>query len=343
MPLYTKLFEIEAPKWKTEEVEKIIKEFEVLHDEEENHNEMLSSRLSEASSNFSDVADSFRESLRSELHSYSALAEKPQIIDIRDKLAGALEDEELEGFYRKSGGLKKDLQWIMVALGKNTLIYQGEAIEARTRVRKLHSFTPIIQVLEKQGKESDREAIQGTLEKLRTGKKKDIPRRVATLRKQLTKFSTISGLPELFMEELESILERFDMLFPGSTRARSGSVATNDEGSVDNLRPKTGTSTISTKSLGTELVMMNLPEVRSLQNRTATLVCACELPDELKIVLEKASLELHQQIYSNSLVDKVIWKECTKPIAQRMEEDKNLVMKILKFCETQSKNYTKEP
>ena len=36
------------------------------------------------------------------------------------------------------------------------------------------------------------------------------------------------------MEELESILERFDMLFPGSTRARSGSVATNDEGSVDN-------------------------------------------------------------------------------------------------------------
>ena len=60
----------------------------------------------------------------------------------------------------------------MVALGKNTLIYQDEATEAHERVRKLHSFTPIISILEKQGKESDREAIQGTLEKLRKEKRR---------------------------------------------------------------------------------------------------------------------------------------------------------------------------
>ena len=334
MPLYKALFKIKAPKWKTEEVETVQEEFEKLNVEEDEHNIMLKNRLHDATINFTEKTNLFRENVRGELHSYGALAEKPKLIEIRDKIALGLEDEELEGFYRKSGGLKKDLQWIMVALGKNTLIYQDEATEARERVRKLHSFTPIISLLEKQGKESDREAIQGTLEKLRTGKKKDIPRRAATLRKQLIKFSTIAGLPDLFMEELESILERFDALFPGSTRPRSRSITKKDE---ESTRPKTGSSTMSTKSFGTDLVMNNLAEVRALQNRAATLVCACELPEDLKEVLDEAGLALHQQIYANHLVDKVVWKECTKPVAARLQEDKILVQKIATFSEEQSK------
>ena len=67
---------------------------------------------------------------------------------------------------------------------------------------------------------------------------------------------------------------------------------------------------MSTKSFGTDLVMNNLAEVRALQNRAATLVCACELPEDLKEVLDEAGLALHQQIYANHLVDKVVWKEC---------------------------------
>ena len=146
MPLYKALFEIKAPKWKTEEVETVQEEFEKLNVEEDEHNIMLKNRLRDATINFTEKTNLFRESVRGELHSYGALAEKPKLM--KDKMALGLEDEELEGFYRKSGGLKKDLQWIMVALGKNTLIYQDEATKRR-RVRKLHSFTPIISILEK--------------------------------------------------------------------------------------------------------------------------------------------------------------------------------------------------
>ena len=151
---------------------------------------------------------------------------KTKIIDIRDKLAGALEDEDLRAL-RKSGGLKKDLQWIMVALGKNTLIYQGEAIKLVHAFvnAQLHPDYPGI------GKARERKRDRShtrCLEKLRTGKRKTF-----LVESQhyvrIPKFSTISGLPELFMEELESILESLICCFQ-VLHALVLDVATNDEG-----------------------------------------------------------------------------------------------------------------
>ena len=102
MPLYKALFEIKAPKWKTEEVETVQEKFEKLNVEEEEHNIMLKNRLRDATINFTEktiISGKVRGNCI-----YGALAEKPKLIEIRDKIALGLEDEELEGFYPKAEG-----------------------------------------------------------------------------------------------------------------------------------------------------------------------------------------------------------------------------------------------
>ena len=315
---YKRLFGLKAPLWSTEMVEDIRNEFKHLKEEEEEHNSILAGKLVEHGRSFQIKANEFREKLRAELHTYGALAEKSNLTELRDELALKLVDPDSEEFFRKSGGLKKDVQWIAVALGRPNLIYQPEAREALARVDQLCSYTNIRGLLEKQGKETDRKSIQDTLEKLRTGKKKDVPKRGAQLRKQLGKFAKINGLPNLMKKELNLILDAFDTLFPGAA-PRDGSVS--DLGS-DSGRPETSASgTLSATSFGTDLVMNNLAEVRSLQNRAATVISACELSDEEKNILKDASLRLHQQIFANTLIDDVVRDICTEPIQKRIAED----------------------
>ena len=337
MPIYKHLFELKAPLWSTEKVDDAREDFKDLEAQEIEHNEKLQQSLSDEGSRFEDKANAFREALRAELHTYGALAEKANLPELRNSIAEALVNPELEEMFRKSGGLKKDLQWIAVALGRKSIIYQEDAHEAKDRVEKLYSYTNIVDLLEKQGKESDRKSIQATLEKLRTGKKKDVPKRGAQLRKQLGKFSHISGLPALMKEELNSILDEFDILFPGAA-PRPGSGSVNGSESAPSERPGTSHSgSISATSFGTDMVMNNLAQVRSLQNRAATVVSACELPEDLKDILKQAVLRLRQQIYANNLIDIVVADECTTPIKDRLKEDSVVQRQTIYFVVEQEK------
>ena len=334
LPLLTKLGNLtEPPALSTIAVNETLELFEELNQQEVHDMESLTGEggeLAICSAGLLRSAEGFREALRGELHYFGALAEKPDLLGVSTNMsmasgivaggAGIIEDEELADFFRRSGNLKTTLKKILEGLRKPTLVYQAEAKSVLRLVMALRAGMNIGEILEAQGKGADRNSIQSTLEKLRTGKSADVGKNSKSLLRKLRSFTAVTGLEPLYMTELHSIVDGLTNIFEPNTEMMSKSRKKN--------RPST-----------TE----HLSELRALQRRAGSLIYACDLDTAIKTTLDNADLSLRQQIYANSKIDAVIETVCAKKIKKRIKENSKLVSKIKRFMKTQIHSLAKAP
>ena len=298
------------PSLSTPAVKALLEKFEDLNGTEGRETDALTGEggeLEVCTQGLLQSAEGFREALRVELHYFGALAEKPDLLGVSDRLSsasglvaggtGIIEDEELADFFRRGGNLKTTLKRIIEGLRKPTLVYQSQAKQVLRLVMSLRAAMSISQVLEEQGKGGDRTSIQSTLEKLRTGKSSDVGKNSKSLLRKLRAFQAVTGLDELFMSELASIITGLGNIF----------------------EPKLGSSVGSRKRRPS--TQENLSELRSMQRRAGSLIYACDLSDDIKSALNEADLSLRQQIFANGKIDAVIDKECAKKIHRRVREN----------------------
>jgi hypothetical protein len=333
LPLLAKLGNLTVPpNLSTTAVKQVLAEFEELHVNEEQETSALTGKggeLAECSADLLTRAEGFREALRVECHYYGALAEKPDLMGCSNRMssatgivaggAGIIEDEELADFFRRSGNLKNTLKKIIEGQTKPTLVYQIEAKEVLRLVMGIRAAMNIHTVLEEQGKGGDRSSVQSTLEKLRTGKSADVGKNSKSLLRKLRSFTSVTGLEELFMMELASIVAGLASIFEPK-----GSNGTGNR--KKRINPQE-----------------HLSELRALQRRAGSLIYACDLPEIIKETLNEANISLRQQIYANSKIDAVIEKECAKKIKKRVSEDQKLVSRIKRFLNAQVNTLAKAP
>jgi hypothetical protein len=323
LPLLNKLGSLTVPpNLSTSAVKEILDKFEDLNQVEiKNMESLIVEDLAACSTNLLFHAEELQEALRMELHYFGALAEKPNLLSVSTSMsdasgiiagsAGIVEDEELADFFRRSGNLKNTLKKIIEGMRKPTLVYQKEAKSVLRLVMSLRASINIGEILEAQGKGADRNSIQSTLEKLRTGKSSDVGKNSKTLLRKLRSFATVTGLDPLFMSELNSIVDGLAGIFEPNDKKKA-------KGRNNAINPQE-----------------HLSELRALQRRAGSLIYACDLTVEIKNSLDNANLSLRQQIYANSKIDAVISKECNKKNKKRVKEDKKIVSRIKKFLKKQ--------
>lgn len=159
-------------------------------------------------------AISVREALRAELHTYGALAEEGDAAGLAQELEtkSFSASDELEDFFRKAGGLKPEMKTTIALLNNPRLIYDEEVNDLQGRAQFILSCSGLDEILEGQGKQGERKAIQAILEKLRTSPRADLPPLVPILLKQLNKFQTITGFPMDVVNELKDLCARLEAI-----------------------------------------------------------------------------------------------------------------------------------
>jgi hypothetical protein len=182
-------------------------------------------RIREAQRLTDESGEEQRESLRKELHEYSALTPPSGLRQLARALrVEVLENSDLEDFFRRSGGLKAELDLLSTRAESDEVVYSTHLEAAAGRASLLVASLDMNQPLEAQGKGSDREATASTVDKMRSAKRTALPALVARLQSQTARLATAEGLHPLVTAELQacadSLMELCEQCFEALTSAR---------------------------------------------------------------------------------------------------------------------------
>ncbi|GMF16069.1 unnamed protein product [Phytophthora lilii] len=320
-----------------------------------------------------DAARKLREALRLELHGFGAMAKEGAIEESKKTLTTLLGDNSMEDFFRAAGGLKNELDTLAKQLCTADLIYSANLEPVASSVGILLSALPLEAVMEKQGKEAERKAVQATLEKMRKASKGEIMSLLPSLQSQISMLINLDEMNDSFKGELGDIITQLEMIVQdtGSLQAsyssvpsplkRTGSVSpvNSSGGRASSMKtvsrspsvaapasPKAtrkssamfGTGSASKSKVSEEIQSstVDLQAIRKVQRRLGTLVYASELGASWKKHLHFIADQLILQTHANHIVDEVISNECDNLIETRQQESRLLVEEIGKRMEQQS-------
>ena len=319
-----------------------------------------------------DEAESRRENLRHELHSYGALHLEPDLESFAKSIDEVVTQPELEEFMRKSGGLKAELVKITKQLRDPNLIYQKFIDSAITALTVIQCGKDLEAVLEKQGKSSLRKSAQDTLERLRKATKSEILPILPLLKQQCTAIAVVNDIDQLLKKELAMAADGLqDLIQTAEYAQQDGSLATKSKNNATaaeetsnfvntgassvsiapppsaSVAPSEGKSNRSNRSSrrrsfsvpqskGWEEPEIDMIAVRSIQKQVGMLLAVSDLSDEFKEVLVTLLLALADKRVCNEIVDDVVSKETMEPIKARDYEQESLIDWIEASLSTQS-------
>eukprot|EP00948_MAST-09A_sp_MAST-9A-sp1_P004245 g4245.t1 len=340
LSLLRKLGTLLPPNIKVDEVKEIMKELERLANMEDEMNQSYFDQLNVQLEEMVIDAKQVREELRAELHDYQALALEGD----KNYHANLIEDnwlrsKDFEDFFRKAGGLKSDLRMIVDSLRDPRIIYNDIVQKLDAKVHMLADATGIAEILEKQGKDGDRKALQATLEKLRVGKRADLVPIIPIFTKQMSNMQYIAGLPINIVNEIADCVSILDTAFPESF-LRTYSSISRGGGSRGHSRSAahtaaTNRSAISTSTFGGTNIP-GLAQLRSVQKRMGVIAYASDMPDSIKEELRELIDVCAKQAISNEKIDEVVEQISVGPIAKRREEHEELRKRVGIALEDQS-------
>ncbi|KAG7385073.1 DNA-directed RNA polymerase III subunit RPC8 [Phytophthora pseudosyringae] len=350
----------------SDQAKRILEELSATQQFEEEKNQSFFSDLRVLHESKAGAAKTLRENLRLELHGFGAMAKEGAIEEARRTLGTLLSDDSMEDFFRAAGGLKTELDTFVKQLYVAELIYSANLEPVVTSVGVLLSALPLESVMEKQGKEAERKAVQSTLEKIRKATKGEIMSLLPSLQTQISMLMNLDEMNDSFkrelgeiMTQLDTIIQEYDTLQAsdtGSTSPVNSSAGAPIEKTASRSPPVAApvSSPKSTKKssamFGAASTSKNkaseapqscgnvvdLQAIRKVQRRLGTLVYASELGATWQQHLQFIADQLLLQTNANHIVDEVIARECDNLIETRREESRLLVEEMGKRMEQQS-------
>ncbi|KAJ8550646.1 hypothetical protein ON010_g10423 [Phytophthora cinnamomi] len=355
----------------SEQAKNILDELNATQQFEEEKNQSFFSDLRGMHESKGDAAKALREALRLELHGFGAMAKEGAIEEAKKTLASLLGDNSMEDFFRAAGGLKTEIDTLAKQLCVADLIYSANLEPVAGSVGILLSALPLESVMEKQGKEAERKAVQATLEKIRKASKGEIMSLLPSLQTQISMLINLDEMSDSFKGELEDIMVQLDTIIresgslpatedsPLSPLKRTGSMSPVNSSassektasrspSIAPVSPKSSRkssamvgATSATKSKTndgpqTSSSAVDLQGIRKVQRRLGTLVYASELGIPWQQHLQFIAHQLLLQQHANCTVDEVISRECDNVIETRQQESRLFVEEMGKRMEQQS-------
>ncbi|KAF1778966.1 protein of unknown function DUF4455 [Phytophthora cactorum] len=347
----------------SDQAKHILTELSSTQQLEEEKNQFFFSELRGLHESKGDAAKALREALRLELHGFGAMAKEGAIEEAKKTLATLLSDDSMEDFFRAAGGLKTELDTLAKQLCVADLIYSTNLEPVVSSVGILSSALPLASVMEKQGKEAERRAVQSTLDKVRKATKGEIMSLLPSLQTQISMLMNLEEMSDKFKAELGDITTQLDTIIreygslQGTEASIPPSLSMNPVNSLTgapsekiSLRPSSVTGPASAKSTtkSSAAVSTALPSkskemmhpkavaIRKVQRRLGTLLYASELGAPWQEHMHFIADQLQLQTNANCIVDGVISKECDNLIETRQQESRLLVEEMGKRMEQQS-------
>lgn len=345
----------------SQRLQQILTDLAATQQEDDEANQVFFSRLRASHESHAATAEALQEALRLELHGFGALAREGDIEAAKTELEKLLDNDTLEDFFRSSGGLRAELDSIAKRLVLSDLIYNSNVAALLENVQLLLSALPLAQLMESQGKEAERKAVQATLEKIRKATKHDIAALLPPLQTQLQVLVHLDGMDDVFKAELEDLANQLSAIATQSGATMQATSALSKGGQDANtIAPSPPTevtatfirqqSTLSSSSKTTAISppgrtsltsprqepSIDLQAVRRVQRRLATLVFASELPSPIQQHLQFIADQLVLQTDANQTVDKVVSDECDEIVNARHQESRAFLEEVGRRMEHQS-------
>ncbi|ETL97450.1 hypothetical protein L917_05271 [Phytophthora nicotianae] len=349
----------------SDQAKRFLEELSCTQQFEEEKNQSFFSELRGLHESKGDAAKGLREALRLELHGFGAMAKEGAIAEAKKTLLTLLSDDSMEDFFRAAGGLKVELDTLAKQLCIADLIYNSNLEPVVSSVGILLSSLPLANVMEKQGKEAERKAVQSTLDKVRKATKGEIMSLLPSLQTQISMLMNLEEMSDKFKAELGDIAAQLDTIIReyGSIQDNEASnssaisTITSLMGASNDKRPpsvaapasvKSTTkipATITTTSLSKGKTIdisqnngnaVDIQAIRKVQRSLGTLLYASELGLPWQEHLHFIADQLQLQTNANRIVDEVITKECNALIETRQQESRLLVEEMGKRMEQQS-------
>ncbi|EEY59315.1 uncharacterized protein PITG_21066 [Phytophthora infestans T30-4] len=235
------------------------------------------------------------------------MAKEGAIQEAKAALVMLLSDDSMEDLFRAAGGLKSELDTLAKQLNTADLIYNTNLEPVVSSVGVLLSALPLTNVMEKQGKEAGRKAVQSTLEKVRKATKGEIMSLLPSLQSQISMLTNLEGMSDKFQAELGDISVQLDTIL-----RENGSCPQCSGNAVD------------------------LQAIRKMQRRLGMLLYASELDVPWQEHLHFIAEQLELQTNANRIVDEIISRECDPQIDTRQQKGRILVDEMGKRMEQQS-------
>uniref|UniRef100_H3H2T6 Uncharacterized protein n=2 Tax=Phytophthora ramorum TaxID=164328 RepID=H3H2T6_PHYRM len=355
----------------SEQAKRILEELSATQQFEEEKNQSFFADLRELHESKRGAAKALREVLRLELHGFGAMAKEGAIEEAKGTLVALLSDDSMEDFFRAAGGLKAELDILAKQLCVADLIYSDNLEPVVRSVGTLLSALPLESVMERQGKEAERKAVQSTLDKIRKATKGEIMSLLPPLQTQISMLSNLEEMGDDFKRELSEIMAQLDTIIQEyASLPATDALALSPLGSASTLkspveassdkavtRPPSVVAPGSSKSTRKSSAMfgatsssrsktiemppsngnaVDLQAIRKVQRRLGTLMYASELGAPWQQHLHFIADQLVFQTSANCIVDDTISRECESLLETRQQESRLLVEEIGKRMERQS-------
>ncbi|KAI9996293.1 hypothetical protein PInf_013676 [Phytophthora infestans] len=320
---------------------RILEELSCTQQIEEENNQFFLSELMQLDESKGDAAKALREALRLELHGFGSMAKEGAIQEAKAALVMLLSDDSMKDLFRAAGGLKSELDTLAKQLNTADLIYNTNLEPVVSSVGVLLSALPLTNVMEKQGKEAGRKAVQSTLEKVRKATKGEIMSLLPSLQSQISMLTNLEGMSDKFQAELGDISVQLDTILRenGSVQGTGASIpapismnpvnssmgTANEKRSLSEAAPASKTTSVP-----------NAVAIRKMQRRLGMLLYASELDVPWQEHLHFIAEQLELQTNANRIVDEIISRECDPQIDTRQQKGRILVDEMGKRMEQQS-------
>ncbi|KAF4150738.1 hypothetical protein GN958_ATG00073 [Phytophthora infestans] len=332
----------------SDQVTRILEELSCTQQIEEENNQFFLSELKQLDESKGDAAKALREALRLELHGFGSMAKEGAIQEAKAALVMLLSDDSMEDLFRAAGGLKTELDTLAKQLNTADLIYNTNLEPVVSSVGVLLSALPLTNVMEKQGKEAGRKAVQSTLEKVRKATKGEIMSLLPSLQSQISMLTNLEGMGDKFQAELGDISVQLNTILRenGSVQGTGASIpapismnpvnssmgTANEKRSLSEAAPASKTSSVPQCSGNA----VDLQAIRKMQRRLGMLLYASELDVPWQEHLHFIAEQLELQTNANRIVDEIISRECDPQIDTRQQKGRILVDEMGKRMEQQS-------
>ncbi|EEY55870.1 uncharacterized protein PITG_20628 [Phytophthora infestans T30-4] len=310
----------------SDQVTRILEELSCTQQIEEENNQFFLSELKQLDESKGDAAKALREALRLELHGFGSMAKEGAIQEAKAALVMLLSDDSMEDLFRAAGGLKTELDTLAKQLNTADLIYNTNLEPVVSSVGVLLSALPLTNVMEKQGKEAGRKAVQSTLEKVRKATKGEIMSLLPSLQSQISMLTNLEGMGDKFQAELGDISVQLNTILRenGSVQGTGASIP-----APISMNPTSSVPQCSGNAV-------DLQAIRKMQRRLGMLLYASELDVPWQEHLHFIAEQLELQTNANRIVDEIISRECDPQIDTRQQKGRILVDEMGKRMEQQS-------
>ncbi|CEG47864.1 Domain of unknown function DUF4456 [Plasmopara halstedii] len=314
------------------DVKQILEKLRCMRRYEEESNRSFELALQDVGKLKSAAANVLRESLRFELHDCGALAKEGNIEDAKTALVTLLHDDEAEELFSAASGLKTDLDHLAKQLCVANVIYCDNLAPLLSFVEVLVSAVPLKKMMEKQGKDFERMAVQLTLKKIRKGTKRDMMALLPSLHAQVLMLLNLEEMGDCFKAELRDIAAQLKATLLAHDSLHGVEVAA----STSMTTMETSALPLNGKTSDAVEEKLDLPAIRKVQRRLENLLYTSELGASWQQLLSFIFEQLLLQNAANRVVDDVVTRECDEVIETRQQEGMLFVKEIEKRIEMQS-------